>query len=599
MTSKEVRKKFLRFFKEKGHKVVPSSSLLPKDKTVLLTTAGMQQFTLYLQGEKDPLLDFGNRHLASSQKCFRTDDIEEVGDDTHHTFFEMLGNWSIGQDLLRKGYFKEGAIKYALEFFVDVLDLDKDKIWTTIFKGENNIPKDEEAKRIWEENGIKTERIKEFGKSDNFWGPVGKIGPCGPCSEIFYDRGEEFGCKDPDCGPNCDNCKRYVELWNLVFMEYFKKEGGGYKLLFQKNVDTGAGLERLTALLQDKSSVYETDLFWPIIQELEKVSAKKYKDEKRIFRIIADHIRAVVFLTADGVLPSNVEQGYILRRILRRAIRLGKLLLLPDNFLIPLAKKVVEIYQDVYPEVKSGQTDTLTIIQKEEERFEKTLEKGLKQFEKVSTKGEISGKNAFHLYDTYGFPLELTEELAKEKGIVVDREGFKKAFKKHQEISRAGAEKKFGGIGKEATHEATRLHTATHLLHQSLRDILGAHVKQMGSDITSQRLRFDFSHPQKLSQEEIKKVEDLVNQKVKEDLGIVKEEMSYQSAIRTGALAFFRDKYPDRVTVYSVSDSSGKIFSKEICAGPHTKRTGDLGCFKIIKEESAGAGIRRIRAILE
>ncbi len=604
MISKEIRKKFLNFFRKKGHKIVPSSSLLPEDTTVLFTTAGMQQFTLYLQGEKDPVVDFGRRHLASCQKCFRTDDIDEVGDDTHHTFFEMLGNWSIGQDT-EKGYFKEGAVKYALEFFVDVLGLDKNRLWATVFKGEKNIPKDEELKRIWQENRIPEERIREFGVKDNFWGPVGKRGPCGPCSEIFYDRGESFGCGAVECAPNCGNCKRFVELWNLVFMEYFKDEDGSYKLLSQKNVDTGVGFERLVALLQHKSSAYETDLFLPVIQELERISSKKYeelrelKEEKRIFRILADHIRSIVFLTADGVLPLNVEQGYILRRILRRAIRFGKVLNLPNNFLVPLAKKVIEIYKDVYPEVKSSQTDTLTVIQKEEERFEKTLKKGLKQLEKVSAKGKISGSDAFHLYDTYGFPLELTEELAKEKGIKVDKEGFKEEFKKHQEISRAGVEKKFGGIGKGATYTATKLHTATHLLHQSLRNVLGFHVKQMGSDITSQRLRFDFSHPQKLTDKELKRVQDLVNQKIKEDLEVIKEELPHQTAVKSGALAFFKDKYPDRVTVYSIRESGGKIFSKEICAGPHVNRTGELGHFKIVKEESAGAGIRRIRAILE
>ncbi|UZE93173.1 MAG: alanine--tRNA ligase [Candidatus Nealsonbacteria bacterium] len=604
MISKEIRKKFLNFFRKKGHKIVPSSSLLPEDTTVLFTTAGMQQFTLYLQGEKDPIVDFGRRHLASCQKCFRTDDIDKVGDDTHHTFFEMLGNWSIGQDA-EKGYFKEGAVKYALEFFVDVLGLDKNRLWTTVFKGEKNIPKDEELKRIWQENRIPEERIREFGIKDNFWGPVGKRGPCGPCSEIFYDRGESFGCGAVECGPNCGNCKRFVELWNLVFMEYFKDEDGSYKLLSQKNVDTGVGFERLAALLQHKSSAYETDLFLPVIQELERISSKKYeelkelKEEKRIFRILADHIRSIVFLTADGVLPSNVEQGYILRRILRRAIRFGKVLNLPNNFLVPLAKKVIEIYKDVYPEVKSKQTDSLTVIQREEERFEKTLKKGLKQFKKISSKGNISGSDAFHLYDTYGFPLELSEELAKEKGIKVDKKGFKEEFKKHQEISRAGVEKKFGGIGKEATYTATKLHTATHLLHQALRNVLGFHVKQMGSDITPQRLRFDFSHPQKLTDKELKRVQDLVNQKIKEDLEVIKEELPYQTAVKSGALAFFKDKYPDRVTVYSIRESGGKIFSKEICAGPHENSTGELGHFKIVKEESAGAGIRRIRAILE
>jgi len=599
MKSRELREKFLRFFEEKGHKIVPSSSLLPEDSTVLFTTAGMQQFTLYLQGEKDPLVDFGTRHLASCQKCFRTDDIEEIGDDTHHTFFEMLGNWSIGQDS-QKGYFKEGAIKYALEFFVDVLNLNKNKIWTTIFNGEKGIPKDEESRKIWQENGILKERIREFGIKDNFWGPVGKTGPCGPSSEIFYDRGEEFGCKDPDCGPNCDNCKRFVELWNLVFMEYSKDEKENYQLLSQKNVDTGIGLERLVALLQKKSSSYETDLLWPIIQEIEKLSAKKYEENKRIFRIIADHMRGIVFLASEGILPSNTEQGYILRRLLRRIIRFGKLIDMPQNSLIFVAKKVIEVYQDAYPQVKSKETDILTIIQKEEEKFEKALEKGMKETELILTQRDLTGTDVFYLYETYGFPLELSEELAKEKGRkIVDKEDFHKALKKHQEVSRAGVEKKFGGIGKDITYKATKLHTATHLLQQALREILGEQVKQMGSDITSQRLRFDFSFPEKMTKEEIKKVEDLVNQKIRQSLEVRKKEMSYQEAIESGALSFFKDKYPDKVTVYLVLDSLGQIFSKEICAGPHVKNTEELGHFKIVKEESISSGIRRIRAVLE
>jgi len=593
MTSQELRQKFLNFFAKKGHKIVPSSSLIPTDPSVLFTTAGMQQFVPYLTEEKDVLKDFGTRHLISCQKCFRSDDIEEVGDDTHNTFFEMLGNWSIGQDP-EKGYFKEGAIKYALEFFVNTLSLDKNRFWTTIFKGEEKIPKDEESKKLWQENGIPKERIKEFDMKDNFWGPTGKIGPCGPNSEIHYDRGKEFGCGNPDCGPNCPHCQRFAELWNLVFMEYFKDESGNYHFLPQKNVDTGIGFERLLALLQQKPSGYETDLFWPIILELEKLSGRKYGKEKRSFRIIADHIRGSIFLISEGILPSNVERGYVLRRILRRAIRFGKLLNLPKNFLIPLAQKVVEIYKDIYPELKSIEADILTVIQNEEEKFEKTLEKGLKQFEKISSRGNIGGEDAFHLFDTYGFPLELTEELTKERNLKVDKKGFEEAFERHREISRAGVEKKFGGVGKEATFEATKLHTATHLLHAALREVLGNHVKQMGSDVTPQRLRFDFSHPQKMTEEELKKVGNIVNQKIKEDLEVKKEEVSYEEAIKSGALAFFKGKYPERVSVYFVDK-----FSKEICAGPHAKRTSELGHFEILKEESLGAGVRRIRAILK
>lgn len=598
MTSKELRKKFLDFFEKRGHKIIPSSSLIPEDQTVLLTTAGMQQFSSYLSGDKDPILDFNTRHLVSSQKCFRTDDIEEVGDDTHHTFFEMLGNWSIGEDS-KTGYFKEGAIKYALEFFVDELGLDKNKFWIAIFKGNKDVPKDEESEKIWQKERIPKKRIIEFGIEDNFWGPVGKTGPCGPNSEIHYDRGKKFGCGKAKCGLNCSNCNRYVELWNLVFIEYFKEENGKYRLLPQKNVDTGIGFERLLSLLAKETSAYKTDLFWPIIQEIEGLSKKKYKEEEKKFRIIADHIRGSVFLISEGIFPSNIERGYILRRLLRRAIRYAKLLGMEADSLIPLAKKVIENYKVLYPELLSNETDILTVIQKEEEKFEKALEKGLLQLEKLfETKSQktktIKGEELFNLYQSYGFPLELTKELAKEKGFQIDEKGFFKAQKKHQEISRAGAEKKFGRIGKDANYKATKLHTATHLLHQTLREILGAHVKQMGSDITSERLRFDFSHSQKVTEIEMKKIENLVNQKIKEDLMVEKEEMDYNKALKSGALALFKEKYPEIVSVYSVGS-----FSKEICIGPHINRTSELGRLKIIKEESSGAGTRRIRAILE
>jgi len=611
MNSSRLRKKFLDFFEKGGHKIVSSGSLIPADKTVLLTSAGMQQFIPYLSGEKDVLKEFGTRHLASMQKCFRTPDIEEVGDDTHHTFFEMLGNWSIGEDP-EKGYFKEGAIKLALDFFVKELGLDKARFSTTIFKGEKNILRDEESLKIWRKFGVPKERIFEFGLKDNFWGPVGETGPCGPCSEIHYDRGEKYGCGKNCCGPNCPKCERFIELWNLVFMEYNKTKDGSYYKLPQRNVDTGIGFERLVALLQNKDSAYETDLFLPIIKKLEEISGKKYEENKKKFRIIADHTRGSVFLIADGVFPSNIGKGYVLRRILRRIIRYGKVLNLPQNFLIPLSRKTVGVYKHIYPEVKLNETDILTVIQNEEEKFKRTLERGLKEFDKlISENRDISGEEAFDLYQSYGFPLELTEELTKEKGFEVDEKSFEEAVKKHQKISRAGVEKKFGGVGREATYEATKLHTATHLLHQALRQVLGTHVKQMGSDITPQRLRFDFSYSKRLTEKELKKVEEIINQKIKEDLEVKKEEVSYEKAIKSGALAFFKEKYPEIVTVYSITElpkeakvkkrtksSSPKVFSKEICAGPHIGRTSELGKLKIIKEESSGAGVRRIRAIL-
>ena len=598
MNSKELRQKFLEFFEKRGHKVVPSSSLLPTDPSVLFTTAGMQQFKEYYLGKSSP---FGNK-VASCQKCFRTSDIDEVGDESHLTFIEMLGNFSFAASEGGEGYFKEEAIKFAYDLLISNFRLPISKMIVTIFGGDSGLPRDEESVRIWEKFGFSEKKgnLRSAGRADNFWGPTGEEGPCGPTTEIHFGG---------------------TELWNLVFNEYYQDRNGKLTPLKQKGVDTGMGLERLAMVCQGKPSVYETDLFEPVISEIKKMmKIKEIKepssfdrlynppiafetDKERAFqelkysrdlRIIADHIKSAVFLISEGIFPSNVERGYALRRIVRRAIRYGKLLNLPKNFLIPLARKVIEIYKDIYPEVRSGETDILTIIQKEGEKFEKTLNQGLKQFEKVSAKNEISGEEAFHLFDTYGFPLELTQELAKERDIKVDIKGFQEAFQKHREISRAGAEKKFGGIGKEAGREAVKLHTATHLLHAALRKVLGNHLRQMGSDITSQRLRFDFSHSQKMTEPELKKVEALVNQRIKENLEVKKEEMSYEEAIKSGALAFFKEKYPQKVTVYTIGD-----FSKEICAGPHIKKTAELGSFKIIKEESSGAGVRRIRAILK
>jgi len=581
MTSKEIRNKFLRFFEKKGHKIVPSSSLLPTDPSVLFTTAGMQQFKEYFLGKPSP---YGNR-VTSSQKCFRTSDIEEVGDTTHLTFLEMLGNFSFAVSAEAsgeggEGYFKKESIGWAFEFLTKDCGLKKEKLWITVFKGDKEVPRDKGSREIWKELGFSKEKIHGFSRKDNFWGPTGEEGPCGPTTEIHYELSKKPCSLGKKCLPNC-KCGRFIELWNLVFNEFYQDRDKKLTPLKQKGIDTGMGLERLVMVIQEKPSVFETDLFSTMPQNQSE-------------RIIADHIKGAVFLTAEGVLPSNVEQGYVLRRILRRAIRYGKILKLPKNFLIPLAQKVIEIYKEVYPEVKSKETDILTIIQNEEEKFAKTLERGLKEFEKLVKDNKITGEDAFNLYQSYGFPLELTEELAREKNIEIDKKSFEKAIKKHQEISRAGAEKKFGGVGKEAGLEEAKLHTAAHLMHQALREVLGDHVQQMGSDITSERLRFDFSHTAKMIEQEIKKVEEIVNQKIKQDLEIKKEEMSYKEAIKSGALAFFKEKYPEKVSVYSIGD-----FSKEICAGPHVQRTSELGRFKIIKEQSSGAGIRRLRAILE
>jgi len=569
MISSSLRKGFLDFFEKRGHKIVPSSSLIPADPSVLLTSAGMQQFKPHYLGECSPY----GLNVASCQKCFRTSDIDEVGDESHLTLIEMLGNFSFG------GYFKEEAIKLAYEFLFKELKLPlKDAIFT-IFEGDKDTPEDKESAEIWKKIGIPDEKIKKYGRADNFWGPTGDEGPCGPNTEIHFNG---------------------VEVWNLVFNEYYQDRNKKLTPSKQKGVDTGMGLERLAMICQEKPSVYETDLFLPITKKIPG------QDEKAK-RVVADHIKGAVFLIAEGILPSNVERGYILRRILRRAIRYGKLLNLPENFLIPLAQKVVEIYKDIYSEVKSKETDILTAVQNEEEKFEKTLDQGLKEFNdfvlrREPRKGRVGvawdqevlyGEDAFYLYETFGFPKEIMQELCKEKNIKFDEKGFEESFKKHQEISRAGIEKKFGGVGKETGSESAKLHTATHLLHAALRQVLGKHVKQMGSDITPQRLRFDFSHPQRMTDREIKEVEEIVNQKIKEDLEVKKEEMAYEKAIELGVLAFFKEKYPPIVTVYSMGN-----FSKEICAGPHVSRTSELGQFKIAKEESSGSGVRRIRAIL-
>jgi len=575
MNSNKLRESFLKFFEKNGHKIVASSSLIPKDPSVLLTTAGMQQFKEYFLEEPSP---YGNK-VVSCQKSFRTSDIDKIGDETHLTFFEMLGNFSFGD------YFKEEAIKLAFSFLFEELKLNRDECYFTVFKGDKELPFDEESFSILKKIGIPENKIKKMPREENFWGPTGLDGPCGPTVEIYY--------KD-------------LEIWNLVFNEYFKDKNGKLSSLKQKGVDTGLGLERLAKAIQNKPSIFETDLFKPIMKEIPS-------QNERAKRIISDHIKSCTFLISENVLPSNKDRGYILRRLIRRIIGLEKILGLPNNFSIGLVPKVVETYQDIYTELKSQEADIMTVIQNEGEKFEKTLEKGLKRLEKISARGNISGLDAFHLYDTYAFPLELTVSVAETKGLKVDREGFRKAFEAHQKISRAGVEKKFGGLSKDVGEKEIKLHTATHLLHQALRVVLGEYVKQMGSDITVDRLRFDFSHSQKMSQEEVSKVEDLVNQKIKENLKIVKQEMSYEKAIKSGALALgkedkssfspslplrgnsvFKDKYPEKVNVYHING-----FSKEICGGPHVKNTSELGVFKIIKQESLGAGVRRIRAVLE
>ncbi len=585
MTSREIREKFLDFFENRGHKIVPSSSLLPKDDpSVLLTTAGMQQFKPYFTGDMDPVKDFGARQVASIQKSFRTSDIDEVGDQSHLTFFEMLGHFSFGD------YFKKETIEWTFELLTKIFGIAPERISVSVFEGDQKIPKDQESYNAWMRL-LPVQKIKLGKREDgNVWGPAGPEGPCGACNEVYVDG---------------------LEVATLVFMEYFYSKDGTIVLLEQKGVDVGWGLERIVSIIQSAPTIFETDLFLPLIQI---IPHKDIPEEARAVRIIADHIRGGVFLIADGVIPSNIGAGYILRRLLRRAMRYGKVLDMPKNFLIPLAQKVIEIYKEFYPELGVKRDDILTIIQKEEEKFSKTLELGIKEFEKIATPGIITGEGTFRLYESFGFPPELTKELAFERNIKFDESGFKAAVEKHQEISRAGAEKKFGGHGinenseiRSAKSEAdiniiTRLHTATHLLHQALHDVLGSEgqVKQMGSDITPERTRFDFTFPRKLTPEEIKNIEDAVNEKIKMDLPVIARKMSKEKAFKLGARAFFREKYSEEVNVYSIGDPDlGKAYSKELCGGPHVDSTGKIGKFKIIKEESSSAGIRRIRAIVE
>lgn len=557
MTSKELRKKFLDFFAKKNHTIVPSSSLIPADPSVLFTTAGMQQFKPYYLDERSPY----GKNVASCQKCFRTSDIDEVGDESHVTFLEMLGNFSFG------GYFKETAIKLAHEFLFEVLKLPKEEAIFTVFEGDKDVPADEESISIWKKLGVPEDRIKKCGRADNFWGPTGEEGPCGPTTEIHING---------------------TEVWNLVFNEYFQDKEKKLTLLKQNGVDTGMGLERLAMVVQAKNSVYETDLFSPIINEITGEGEKAK-------RIIADHIKGSVFLISEDTLPSNVERGYMLRRILRRAIRYGKLLSLPENFSIPLAKKAIEIYKDVYPELKSNETDILTVIQNEGEKFEETLETGLKEVDRmIASEQGPTGAAAFDIYQTHGFPLEMTEEIVSEKKKKLrNREEFFILSKKHQEISRAGMEKKFKGGLADTGEQVVKYHTATHLLLAALREILGSETYQKGSNITAERLRFDFNYPEKLTEEQIKKVENLVNQKIQEDIKVETLELSKSEALKIAKISFDPSKYGDIVKVYKIGD-----FSIELCGGPHAERAGLLGRFEIIKEESSGAGIRRIRAVL-
>ncbi|MDO4381578.1 MAG: alanine--tRNA ligase [Clostridia bacterium] len=583
MKAIEIRNKFLEFFKKHNHTIIPSAPLIPEnDPSVLFTTAGMQPLVPYLLGEKHP----GGKRIADYQKCVRTVDIDSVGDNRHLTYFEMLGNWSLGD------YFKKEAIAMSYKFLTEELGIDPEKLSVTCFAGDADAAKDIEAFEAWKNAGIPEERIYFYGKEDNWW-IAGEEGPCGPDTEMFLDTGKP-ACSE-NCQPSC-NCGKYVEIWNNVFMEYYKSKDG-IKKLEQKNVDTGLGLERMAMLLQKVETPFDTELFKPVMEELEKLEKI---DDIKSRRIVAEHLRSSIMIIADGGRPSNIDRGYVLRRLIRRMTRhMSKLQIDLEN-ISDLIDLTINNLNEMYPELQTKRDIIKNVIIEEKDKFIKTLGHGEKEFEKVINKLEqenknvIDGKTIFKLYETYGFPPEITADLAQEKGYKIDLTEFDKLFKEHQEKSRLGSEQKFKGGLAEQNEITTAYHTATHLLHQALRNVLGDHVKQSGSNITTERLRFDFSHPEKMTPEQIKQVEDIVNEQIKRDLNVVSEEMPLEEAKKSGAIGLFENKYGDTVKVYTIGD-----FSKEICGGPHVKHTGELGHFKIKKEESSSAGIRRIKAILE
>ena len=582
MKAIEIRNKYLEFFKSKGHSVISGAKLVPEnDPTVLFTTAGMHPLVPYLSGQKHPE---GTR-LVDFQKCLRTNDIDEVGDNRHLTFFEMLGNWSLGD------YFKEDSIKYSYEFLTKILNIPSEKIFISCFEGDEDAPRDEEAASIWKECGIPEERIYFFGKDDNWW-IAGNTGPCGPDTEIFYDTGVEK-CSD-ECNPSCD-CGKYIEIWNNVFMQYYKQEDGTYVPLSQKNVDTGMGLERITYLMQGKDNVFETELFAPVI---EKVKSMSTKPEDSALKIIAEHMRASSMLIADGVIPSNVDQGYVLRKLIRRLVRaMRKIEINPDNIL-EICEALIENSKDMYPELEENRANIISEIVKEKDKFMNTLVHGEKEFMKIiaklkaENKNLIDGANVFRLYDTYGFPPEVTKDLAKENGFEVDVESFDKHFEEHQEKSKKDVTGVFKGGLADDSETTTKYHTATHLILESMQKILGEHVMQKGSNITSERIRFDFSNPEKVQRDVLDKIEDMVNEQIDKGLEVICEEMTIEEAREAGARGVFGDKYGERVKVYSIGD-----FSKEICGGPHATNTSELKHIKIKKEEAVSSGVRRIKAI--
>ena len=584
----DLKNTYLKFFEEKGHKIIPSAPVIPEnDPTCLFNTAGMQPLVPYLKGAPHPE---GHR-LTDVQKCFRTNDLDSIGDTTHHTFFEMLGNWSLGD------YFKKESITWSFELLTTRLNIPVEKLAVTVFKGNKIVPADNESAEVWESLGINKNRIAFLGEENNWWPNMELEGPCGPDTEIFYWRSEEPVPEkfDPED-------ETWVEIWNNVFMQYNHEANGTFKPLANKNVDTGLGVERVTAILEGQTDNYKSSVWKDIIEKIEEISGKSYDDERytRAMRIIADHMRAVVIISGDdaGIKPSNTDQGYILRRLIRRIIRYAKNLEIDINssWEKDLANLIIDQYAAYYPELERNRQLILDVLENEKVKFNRTLEKGLREFEKIVSHIEgnlIDKDNAFKLYDTYGFPIELTVELAKERGLKVDTKGFEEKFAEHQAKSREGATGKFkGGLASTGEME-TKYHTATHLLNAALKQVLGPHVHQKGSNITAERMRFDFSHDTKMTDEEKQKVEDLVNEYIKMAIPVERLEMKKEDALKLGAEAMFLEKYADIVSVYKIGD-----VSIELCGGPHVKNTSELGTFKIKKEESSSAGVRRIKAVL-
>ena len=589
MTAADLRRKYIEFFRRHGHAEIKSASLIPdNDPTCLFTTAGMHPLVPYLSGLAHP----AGKRLTHYQKCIRTGDLDEVGDPVHLTFFEMLGNWSLGD------YFKEEAIAMSFEFLTKELGIPLENLAFTVFAGDEDAPFDAEAFELWRSHGVPADRIAKLPKKDNWWGPAGTTGPCGPDTEMFYWTGDGAA---PAVFDPAD--KRWVEIWNDVFMQYNKTAEGKFVPLAQKNVDTGMGLERVTAVLQGKKSCYETEIFAPLFASLDAVrgvapvpAAERSSSE----RIIADHLRAASFILADGITPGRVDQPYVLRRIIRRAIREGRKLGIEKPFVSSIAKAVIDCFKSVYPELEANKDVIVSELDREEAQFASTLGNGIKELQKLIDrvpafveKKVISGKNAFNLYETYGFPIELTVEMAGEQGFSVDLAGYEEAYRKHQELSRAGAEQKFKGGLADHSEETAKLHTATHLLQAALRKVLGTHVEQRGSNITAERLRFDFSHPDKVTPEQLAAAEKIVNDAIAAKIPVTCEEMSVDEARAAGAMGLFGSKYGERVKVYTIGD-----VSKEICGGPHAANTGDLKSFKILKEESSSRGVRRIKAVI-